>query len=302
MLAKRIFGCEYLTWHYRSKYQELIDFSNHAFYEGRLQIAGTILRNPSFPPIQWVSVDGQWNERRQNPVEAKKVVDIIKEILRKGNEGDSLPSLGVVTFNDPQRLAILDEIDLRSSRDSEFDRLIELAENPKSGNIDDRIFVKNIENVQGDERDIIIFSIGYGKGNDGRLKMVFGSLNLEGGENRLNVAVTRAREQVFVVCSFDPTELKAEQAANQGPKLLRQYLDYSHGVSDNNEEAVKSVLSDLNSDLLKRPTGPLIFESELEHQIYEALTKTGYHLVTQVGNSGYRIDLAVVHPKDPSRY
>jgi very-short-patch-repair endonuclease len=303
MLAKRIFGFRYLLWHYRSKYQELIDFSNHAFYEGQLQVAGSILRDPAQPPIQWISVRGSWNERRQNPVEASKVVDLIKEILLKGERDGPIPSIGVVTFNDPQRQAILDEIDLRANRDPEFERLDELADKPKSGNIDDRLFVKNIENVQGDERDIIIFSIGYGKDSEGRLRMIFGSLSVEGGENRLNVAITRAKSQVFIVCSFDPEELKADLALNLGPKLLKNYLRYSEAVSDNSKETIQSILSDLNPEFTRKTrAGPVILESELEHQVYERLTKEGFQVDTQIGNSGYRIDLAVAHPRDPSRY
>ncbi|HWY29086.1 MAG TPA: AAA domain-containing protein, partial [Candidatus Sulfotelmatobacter sp.] len=303
MLAKRIFGFRYLLWHYRSKYQELIDFSNHAFYDGQLQVAGSILRDPAQPPIQWMSVPGSWNERRQNPVEASKVVDLIKDILLKGEKDGSIPSIGVVTFNDPQRQAILDEIDLRTYKDLEFGRVHELADKPKSGNIDDRLFVKNIENVQGDERDIIIFSIGYGKDSQGRLRMIFGSLSVEGGENRLNVAITRAKNQVFIFCSFDPEELKADLASNLGPKLLKNYLQYSEAVSNNRQETVQSILSDLNPEFTRKARdGPVVLESELEHQVYERLTREGFQLDTQVGNSGYRIDLAVAHPKDPSRY
>ena len=132
---------------------------------------------------------------------------------------------------------------------------------------------------------------------------MFGSLNLEGGENRLNVAVTRAREHVFLVCSFDPIDLKAEHTTNEGPKFLKHYLAYSEAVSANKDDAIKSILADLNPEFgRKEPSGSLVFESELEHQVYEALRKLGYQVDTQFGYSGYRIDLVVVHPKDPSRY
>ncbi|MEO1257135.1 MAG: AAA domain-containing protein, partial [Bacteroidota bacterium] len=95
----------------------------------------------------------------------------------------------------------------------------------------DTLFVKNIENVQGDERDIIIFSIGYAPDKTGKLKLQFGSLNAEGGENRLNVAITRARERVILVSSILPQSLKTEETKNEGPKILKKYLQYAHDVS-----------------------------------------------------------------------
>jgi very-short-patch-repair endonuclease len=303
ILAKRIFGFRYLSWHYRSKYQELIDFSNHAFYDGQLQVAGSITRNTSSPPIRWITCKGTWNERRRNVEEALRVVEVLRELWDKGESGGKIPSVGVVTFNEPQREAILDEIDLVASRDPQFEKLLEIAQNPKSGNMDDRLFVKNIENVQGDERDIIVFSVGYAQDATGKLRLHFGSFSVEGGENRLNVAVTRARDQVVVVCSFQPSELRTDQAQSQGPKLLRKYLDYSEAISAGNDESVRSILTELDSTFVKHNTpATLIFESELEQQVYDGLTKMGYQVDTQYGYSGYRIDLAVRHPKDASRY
>jgi hypothetical protein len=178
VLAKRTYRNRNLVWHYRSKYQELIDFSNHAFYDGRLQVAPNILRAPKNPPIRWIKCqNGLW-EDRQNIPEAHLVVDVIKENLKENGERHEFRSIGIITFNERQRSAILDEIDRRRKSDLEFDQLYANAENPPSKNLDDRPFVKNIENVQGDERDIIIFSVGYARDVDGNLHIQFGTLTL----------------------------------------------------------------------------------------------------------------------------
>ena len=264
---------------------------------------------PNYPPIHWLKCEnGLWEERRNLP-EASLLVDTLKDILAK-NEADGLSkSIGIITFNDTQKVAILDEIDRKRKIDSKFDELYNMAENPLSKNLDDKPFVKNIENVQGDERDIIIFSVGYARDPDGNLRVNFGSLNRQGGENRLNVAVTRARQEIILISSVDPEELKVDTAKNMGPKRLKDYLEYAKYVSECRNEEVKNVLENLNEGFLRneytetRTTADtLIFESTLEELICDSLTAQGYKVVTQVGYSGYRIDLAVVHPDDPSRY
>ena len=161
---------------------------------------------------------------RKNIPEAHIVVEELGKILSSNSQATRKQSMGVITFNDYQRDLILDEIEKKRRSDSKFDELYEEAENPNLNSLDDIPFVKNIENVQGDERDIIIFSVGYAKDEEGRLRAQFGSLNQEGGENRLNVAITRAREEVRVICSIDPNELNTELSKNEGPKRLKEYL------------------------------------------------------------------------------
>ena len=251
VLAKRTYGNRHLVWHYRSKFQELIDFSNHAFYDGHLQVAPNVLRLPETPPIQWLKCQkGLW-EDRQNLPEASLVVNVIKDILSKNEEGGEFRSIGVITFNERQKTAILDEIDRRRKADLEFDKLYESAENPSSKKLDDRPFVKNIENVQGDERDIIIFSVGYARDVDGNLRVQFGTLNQEGGENRLNVAITRARQHIIVVCSIEPEELKTDITKNSGPKRLKDYLQYAKSISEGRIEAVMNLLGGLNEGFFR---------------------------------------------------
>jgi very-short-patch-repair endonuclease len=240
--------------------------------------------------------------------ESYAVVNVIESLLIQ-DEDEEFKSIGVITFNDTQREAILDEIDRRRKSDPTFDELYAAAENPKSKNLDDIPFVKNIENVQGDERDIIIFSVGYARDVEGKLRLRFGSLNQEGGENRLNVAVSRARQEIIIVSSIEPDDLRTDTAKNNGPRRLKDYLRYAKYISEGRTEDVKNIIDSLNPgftrnvNLVGKPgEDSLIFESTFEEIVYDRLLALGYQVVTQVGYSGYRIDLAIVDPDDPTKY
>ncbi len=203
----------FLKGHYRSKSLELIEFSNQHFYKGNLMLLPDHREiNDGQQPIKYLKVNGEW-EDNTNVKEAEKVASLVTNLT----ESEPHKSIGVVTFNARQQGLILDLLDQAAN-----DRDLILPEN---------LFVKNIENVQGDEKDIIIFSIGYAPDSEGRFNMKFGSLNVPGGENRLNVAVTRAREQVIVVTSIKPNQLAIDNAKNEGPKLLKRYLEYAYKVS-----------------------------------------------------------------------
>ncbi|MBC3785028.1 AAA domain-containing protein [Spirosoma utsteinense] len=214
-----------LTEHYRSRSLDLITFSNTHFYQNKLALL------PAFDDanesanhgraIRYLNVQGTW-QQQTNPTEATAVLQVLNQVITE------LPgrTVGIVTFNYPQQQLIQD--------------MLENEENPESTGVfpsaDQRsalqLFVKNIENVQGDERDIIIFSTGYAPDERGRLVMQFGSLTASGGQNRLNVAVTRARERIYVVTSLWPHQLTVDEAANEGPKLLKAYLQYALDVSE----------------------------------------------------------------------
>ncbi len=317
MLARRMFNYTYLTWHYRSTYQELMDFSNNAFYDGRLKVAANIWRKAV--PIRWISCnEGSWVDRG-NKAEAKIVVDQLKNILLKykNGNGKQIPSIGIITFNNRQQTIILDEIDRRLLDDPEFHQLYSAADNPENRMLDDRPFVKNIENVQGDERDIIIFSVGYAATNPTvPIHITFGAINQLGGENRMNVAITRARLEIVIVCSFDPYRIKTDDAKNEGPKILKDYLCYAKAVSESNTDEVTNIISSLKSnsvhniesteysniDDVQNESGTAIVEHSLEQSVLERLQKLGYQVDTHVGNSNYKVDLAVVHPDFGSKY
>jgi very-short-patch-repair endonuclease len=299
--AKRVYGFDYLGWHYRSRYQELIDWSNHAFYDGALQVAANTERATAHAAIEWVPAGGTW-DRQVNPVEVRRCAEIVHEVLRKDREEGRARSIGVITFNAKQMEAVKDEIDRRREADPDFAALWGAAASEERA-LDDRPFVKNLENVQGDERDVIVLSVGYGPGADGTFRKQFGVLNREGGENFLNVAVTRARERVLVVCSFEPEQLAVQTAANVGPVRFQQYLLYAKSVSGLRPEETRRVLADLNPDVLAQAAARAkAFESPFEQEVHDALKDRGYEVDTQVGLSGYRIDLAVIDPAKPHRY
>ncbi|WP_162628075.1 AAA domain-containing protein [Arcticibacterium luteifluviistationis] len=193
-----------LRGHYRSKTLDLIDFSNQHFYDNKLKLLPNFSElNAGNPGIDFIKVSGVW-ENNQNQIEAQKVLEVV-EIIR---EYDANKTIGVVTFNFMQADLIQD--------------LTQKIPN---------LTVKNIENIQGDEFDIVIFSIGYAPNIKGKILMNFGSLNLQGGENRLNVAITRAKEKIKIICSIMPEDLKVENSAHEGPKLLKAYLEYAQKVS-----------------------------------------------------------------------
>ena len=278
-----------LTYHYRSRNQELIDFSNHAFYGMKLQIAPNISKNSASRPIERHKVNGKWIDRKNIP-EARRIVDILKDIFatRKNNE-----SIGIITFNADQQTCIADMIDKECAKNPEF-RSYMISERVRCDNGEDTsIFIKNLENVQGDERDIIIFSIGYAENELGKLYTNFGSLSAEGGENRLNVAITRAKTKIIVVTSIEPEALKVDTSKNLGPKLLRSYLTYVRAVAKGDRAEIAATLAAI--DTQEAPPAA-VSGTELisvAEAIKERLEKQGYRVDTDLGNTNSRISLAV---------
>lgn len=199
-----------LKGHYRSQSLDLIDFSNKHFYKGKLNLLPHFnIVNEDKPGIEYIKVEGVW-EKNSNVIEAEKIVAIIKGLKEVAIQ----KSIGIIAFNAIQQGLILEKLEAAGFKANET------------------LFVKNIENVQGDERDIIIFSIGYGPNKNGKISIQFGSLSTSGGENRLNVAITRARQKIILVTSVLPGQLATSKAKNKGPKLLGEYLDYAKKVSD----------------------------------------------------------------------
>lgn len=298
-LAARKYETYVLQWHYRSRYQDLIDFSNHAFYEGMLRVAPNASTDPSHPPIRWIECTGMW-ENRKNLPEAERAVDEVMEVWRGAQDGGRPPSVGVITFNEGQKEAVQDAIDRRLESDPGFRAAH--AEAHEGRGTDERLFVKNIENVQGDERDVIIFSVGYAKDREGRFSNLFGSLSKKGGENRLNVAVTRAKEAMAIVCSADLGDIK-DTATNDGPRRLKQFLRYAMATGAGDRKGQEEVLSTLNPAMGRDGEDRTdMYDSEFERMVCERLRAGGHKVDTQVGFSGYRIDLAVVDPDDKGRY
>ncbi len=213
-LATRYLPQVQLKGHYRSQALELIDFSNQHFYQNNLTLLPDfqIINQPD-PAIRYIKTEGIW-QNNQNRQEAESVVQLLWQLFQQYPDKE----VGVVTFNYTQQNLIQD--------------LLETSALEQKKLLPSHLFIKNIENVQGDERDIIVFSIGYAPDTNGRLTMQFGSLNTAGGENRLNVAVTRAREKIYVISSLYPQQLHTDDVLHPGPKLLKQYLEYAWQVSE----------------------------------------------------------------------
>lgn len=297
-LARTSFRECKLSWHYRSSEKELINFSNFAFYEGRLNVLPPAKHEPiSQPPISYIRVDGVW-EQNVNRVEAQKVAALVEElILRPDN-----PTVGVVTFNYHQKELIRTLLEerleqLRQIGDQATLRKLYEAMEREEGEERKGVFVKNIENVQGDERDIIIFSVGYARNPAGKLVAHFGLLNQRGGENRLNVAITRAKKKKIIVSSVEPEELKLEEAKYAGPKLLKRYLQYARAVSQQETATVATLLRQVSvvpddaemPQTVTTPT-PIDYISALK----AGLEKRGLNVVQAVSDGNFTLDLVVV--------
>ncbi|MCA1844548.1 MAG: DUF3320 domain-containing protein [Actinobacteria bacterium] len=267
-----------LRWHYRSQHESLITFSNYSFYEGRLISFPSALEKAPDVGVEFIHVGGGVYRRggpRDNPIEAAKVVERVQFHARNHPK----LTLGVVAFSEAQAAAIESELERQRKSAPELDGYF--AEDRLNG-----FFVKNIETVQGDERDIIIFSVGYGPDEQGKITMNFGPLNRAGGHRRLNVAITRARRRVEIVSSVTASDF--HEVKSEGVRHLRRYLDYA--------ERGPAALA-----IEASPTGGDA-ESPFEEEVLRVIRGWGYDAVPQVGTLGYRIDIGVRHPDRPTTF
>lgn len=309
-----------LNFHYRSAFEELIAFSNYAFYDAKLCVSPNKI-TPELPPIEVHKIeDGLW-VNRANEAEAQVIVQLIKDFFANRKENETI---GIITFNTNQRDKIDDLLDKECEKDENFAKLYNAELTRKNAGEDIGLFVKNIETVQGDERDVIIFSMGYAKNEEGKFIQNFGWLNQSGGENRLNVAVSRAKKKIHIVVSFEPEQLKTESAKNKGPSILKKYLQYAFAVSEKDSEKAKRLLEENLKEkfaqnipeITENPnqkemavvktdteftTAEKIAEAQnaFEFRIEQILKNHGYDFDRNVGIGGYTIDFAV---KDSGEY
>ncbi len=281
----------YLKVHYRSQHPQLIDFSNHAFYGKRLIPMPAKLE---YKPIQFIEVNGLY-EDQVNRDEARQVVDILLNHIKPFEKG-KYPSVGVATFNLYQRNLILEEITKARQQNPEYDK--------KIADLGSDLFVKNLENIQGDERDIIIISTTFGKKADGSFRQSFGPILQRNGYKLLNVIVTRAKYKVFV-CTSIPQEhynsypVLLQQMKNNGRAIFYSYLAYAKSVSENNIKTRESLLNQLyeNSESKTFEIDHDVYgsESPFEEEVYYRLAeKIGQdRLQQQYKIGGFRIDLIV---------
>lgn len=268
-----------LEWHYRSRHESLITFSNTRYYDSRLITFPSPVTHDKAVRIEMVSGIYDRGATRTNRAEADAIVKAVIEHF--SDEGRRQLTLGIVTFSQPQQRLIETLLDEELRRSPELEQRI--AEHGS-----EKFFVKNLENVQGDERDLILFSIAYGKDAAGRMPMNFGPLNKEGGHRRLNVAITRARVGITIFSSIKPEDIDLSKTRATGVIDLKNYLEFAQrGARALVEQAM--------------PTGREP-DSPFEVEVIRALRDKGWIVHPQVGCSGYRLDIGVVHPHEPGTY
>jgi hypothetical protein len=268
-----------LRWHYRSKHEELIAFSNSHFYDGTLITFPSAIAKNEALGVKLVYVqDGVYDRggQRNNLKEAEVVADLVFDHFERYPK----KTLGVVTFSIAQMDAVEDAVDRRRRQHPECEHFFK----------EDRLegfFIKNLENVQGDERDVVIICLGYGYDFEGKMTMNFGPVNRAGGERRLNVAVTRAREKTILVSSIKSSDIDLETATSEGTVILHDYLEYA----EKGPEALK--LAQLK---------PGEFESPIAEDVAMVIQRFGYAVVPRVGCNVCPIDMGVVDPHDSGNY
>lgn len=268
----------HLLWHYRSRHESLIAYSNDRFYDSKLYTFPSV--NDRASKVRLAAVDGVFErgKSRQNRAEAEAVVEELKR--RCHDPALSGYSAGVVTFNINQQHLIDDLLTAACAADPVLEKWVFESAEP--------VFVKNLENVQGDERDVILFSIGYGPDENGKVYMNFGPLNRDGGWRRLNVAISRARQEMVVFATLKPDQIDLSKTSSEGVAALKGFLEYASGKP----------LSQTEGAIMARRQN----RSGIADRICEALEEKGYKTDRSVGRSEYRIDIGVVDPADPERY
>lgn len=264
-----------LNWHYRSKHHNLIHINNEHFYDKSLSIFPSKFKNNSEYGLKYEFVDGIFDRGRSrtNLIEAQKVA---KEVLKHAKQYPN-DSLGVATLNINQRDLILSELKKLRKKDPSLDSFF--TEDKR-----EPFFVKNLENVQGDEREVILISIGYAKDLNDNIIQNFGAINHVGGERRLNVLFSRARRKCVIYSGLKASDLEVDANTSEGIKVFRKFLDYAERNTKNEDSPVKSDTK--------------LFAIEIANELYAQ----GYEVSYNVGNSNYYVDLAVINPEEPTEY
>ena len=264
-----------LNFHYRSKHEDLIAFCNSRFYDGKLVTFPAVSDAVSHVKLNYV--EGKFDHTKQN-TNREEAEAVIEELRRRAADTSySTQSVGIITFNVHQQGLIERMLDEARRTDQKLDQW--LSTNPE------QLFIKNLENVQGDERDLILISVGYGPDETGKVKLHMGPLNRQGGYRRLNVALSRAREEMLVFSSLKPEDITAGSSTSEGVKALHDFLCFaSDGYMPNHDkQAVPE-------------------ESAVADAISRYLEEAGYKTVKNVGSSRLRVDVAVLDPENPERY
>ena len=277
-LGKRSFPSKMLRWHYRSRHESLIAVSNQEFYDNYLLIYPSPAQDSEDLGLKFVHMPDTIYDRGRSSTNKLEAKEVIKTAFEHYKRYGNSKSIGIGTFNIRQQQAILEELELQLKLNPEMEEHF-------SSKHKEHFFVKNLETIQGDERDVILVSVGYGFDSEGRLSLNFGPLNQDGGERRLNVLITRAREKCVVFSNFRGQDMELRSDAPFGLRALKEFLEYA------DTKRLKNVYQSLED-----------LESPFEESVYDFLISNGYQVNKQVGCAGFRVDLAVVDPEYPGRY
>ncbi len=298
-LAKSVLPSTTLQIHYRSAYRELIQFSNAAFYSNRLSVPA---RHPDdeirrVRPIEVVRADGVY-EDQTNRIEAERVADVLAKLW--GDAPGRRKTVGVVTFNRKQADLIEEVIEERAEEDPVFRKALAQERERVEGGEDMGFFVKNVENVQGDERDVMVFSSTFGKNAQGTFRRFFGVLGQVGGERRLNVAVTRAREKVILVTSMPISMisdmLSTRRSASAPRDYLQAYFEYARAVSDGELDEGRFLLGRLTPER-REAAGQRQDADGFQQSIAAEIAKLGWSPVPVEDDGAFSLDFAIEDPR-----
>ena len=268
---------EYLKWHYRSRHESLIAFSNMQYYDNKLYTFPS--PNDLVSQVKLVPLEGEYDigKTRQNRAEAEAVVaEIVRRLSDPVLRNDSI---GVVTFSVVQQHLIEDLLTEAFTAHPKLEEWDRQSAEP--------VFIKNLENVQGDERDVILFSICYGPDKNGKVSMNFGPLNRDGGWRRLNVAISRARKEMIVYSVLRPEQIDVTRTRAEGVAGLKGFLEFAK----------------YGQGMIAAKSGTqTVHEDAVVYEIAQAVAKLGYEVKTNVGCSKYRLDMGIVDPEDPDNY
>ncbi|NYB52664.1 MAG: DUF3320 domain-containing protein [Methanobacteriaceae archaeon] len=277
-LCKRSFPSKMLRWHYRSRHESLIAVSNQEFYNDNLLIYPSPSQDSDELGLKLVHLPDTVYDRGKTATNRAEAKEVIKAVFEHYQRYGDTKSLGVGTFNVRQQQALLEELELQLKLNPRMEKYF-------NHNLEEHFFIKNLETIQGDERDVILVSVGYGFDAEGRLSHNFGPVNQDGGERRLNVLLTRAREKCVIFSNFRGKDLQLTSTAPFGLRALKEFLEY----------AEKKTLT--RSDPIQKTV-----DSAFEDGVYEFLVENGYEIHRQVGCAGFRVDMAIVDPEYPGRY
>ena len=282
---KNKFHYNLINYHYRSSFAELINFSNAFIYKNSLYVSTPKTYVSSNPPIEWLKVKKARNVNGRNVVEAKKVVKRLVALIKE----DPNQTIGIIAFSIKQKEELKNAIEKEAEINEKLDLFIR-TNAFNDGGEDTSLFIKNVSEVQGDERDTIIFSIAFAASSSGEMPKKLGEISKQHGENRLNVAITRAKKKNIIITSLEPGDLNLP-LEDVGGNLLKHFLYYAQAVASGKDRVVRRILKQKDTGEAKS------FESPMHEEIYKLLKKANYNVEYSFGFDDYKMDFVIRDPE-----